>query len=118
MNKRLLFGIVSCGLLAGFAIYWVNKTVNKDSVNQLNEELLNGNDSLDLKTEHWIEDTVMDIDAIKMQSVNSMNDRHKVAALVVKESIEKINENVDLPSDHKEEFDSMFEELNMLSKEI
>ncbi len=117
MLKRLLFGIVSCGLLVGFAIYWVSKSVNRESVNKQNEMLLKENDSLDISPEYKTEENAIELDVIKMQSFKSMYDRHKAAAQVVKESIEKTNKNVDLPSEHEEEFDSMFEELNMLSKE-
>lgn len=117
MKKKTLFGIIGCGLLIGAAIYWVAKSVNKDSVNKYNEELLNEKDSMDISPEHITEENAADLDEIKKQSANSMYDRHKAAAQVVKESMEKINKNAHLPSEHEEEFDSMFEELDMLSEE-
>ncbi|MDS0526590.1 hypothetical protein NNC19_12935 [Clostridium sp. SHJSY1] len=116
MKKKSLFGIIGCGLLIGATIYLVIKSVNKDSVNKHNEELLNEKDSMDISPEHITEDNAVDLDEIKMQSANSMYDRHKAAAQVVKESMEKINENPDLPSEHEEEFYSMLEELDMLSE--
>lgn len=103
--------------MIGAAIYWVNKSVNKDSVNKNNEELLNGKDSMGISPEHITEDNTVNLDAIKMQSANYIYDGHKTAAQVVKESMEKINENAHLYSEHEEEFDGMFEELDMLSEE-
>ena len=117
MKKKSLFGIIGCGLLIGAAIYWVAKSVNKDSFNKHNEGLLNEKDSMDISPEHITEENAVDLDEIKKQSVNSMYDRHKAAAQVVKESMEKINKNAHLPSEHEEELDSMFEELDMLSEE-
>lgn len=117
MEKKSLFGIIGCGLLIGAALYWVNKSVNKDSVNKHNEEFLNKKDSMGISREHITEENAVDLDEIKIQSANSIYDRHKAAAQVVKESMEKINENVPLHSEHEEEFGSMFEELDMLSEE-
>lgn len=117
MNKKSLFGILGCGLLIGATIYWVIKSVNKDSINNYNEELLNEKNSMDTTPEHIKDDNAVDLDEIEMQSANSMYARHKAAAQVVKESMEKINENADLPSQYEKEFDRMFEELDMLSEE-
>ena len=122
MKKRSLFGIIGCGLLIGGVIYGVTKSVNKhsvnkNSVNKHNEELLNEKDLMDISPDHITEGNAVDLDVIKLQSVNSIYNRHKVAAQVIKESMEKINKNADLPSEHEDEFDSMFEELDILSEE-
>lgn len=116
MKKRLLFGIVGCGVIVGSAIYWLIKSAYKDSVRKHNEALSKDKDTVDISPAHITEDNAIDLDAVKMRSANSIYDRHKVAAQVAKESMEKTFENTDLPSKHKEEFDSMFEELDMLSE--
>ena len=115
MMKKTLFGIISCGLLIGVSTYWIIKYLKKISKNN-NEEMLNEKDSMNISPKHVTEDDEVDLDAIKKKSANSMYDRHKEAAQVIKESIEKTNENVELPSEHEEEFDNMFEELDVLSE--
>lgn len=79
MKKRSLFGIIGCGLLIGAAIYRVTKSVNKHTVNKRNEEL-NEKDLMDITPEYITEDNLVDLDAKKMQSANSMYYRHKAAA--------------------------------------
>lgn len=117
MDKKSLFGIIGCGLLIGAAIYCVNKSGNKDSVNKYDGALLNAKDSMGVSPEHITEDNVVDLDVIKLQSANSIYDRHKTAVQVAKESMEKINKNVHLQSNKEEEFSRMLEELDMLSEE-
>lgn len=111
MKKKSFLGIIGCGILLGAAIYWVNKSINKDSVSKQNEDLLS---EMDVSQEHTIEDTAVDFEAIKIQSAISMDDRHKAASQIINESLEKIYENSDLSSEHQEEFDSMLEELDKL----
>lgn len=116
MKKRLLFGIVGCGVLVGSAIYLMIKSAYKDSVRKHDEELSKDKDTDDIWPAYITEDNTIDLDEIKIKSANSIYDRHKAAAQVVKESMEKIYENTNLPNKHKEEFDSMFEELDKLSE--
>lgn len=117
MNNKSLLGLIGCGLLIGVTIYLVAKSDNKDSTNKHNEESSNEKKSMNISPVHIIDDNAIDLDAIKMQSANSMYNRHKAAVQVVKKSMEKINENADLPIECEKEFDSMLEELDMLSEE-
>lgn len=117
MKGKSLFGVIGCTLLVGAAIIWVIRRVKRDSVNECNEDSQREKYPMDISPEYITEDHVVGLDAVKIQSANSMYDRHKAAAQVIHESVEKINENTDLPSVHENDFDNMFDELDMLSEE-
>ena len=116
MRKKSLSSIIGYGLLIGAALYWGNKFVNKDSFNDYNEDSTKEKDLMDISPEKTLENDVINLDVIKMQSANSMYDRHEYASQVVKESIKKINENTYLTSEHEEEFNIMFAEVDILSE--
>lgn len=117
MKKLSLFGITGYGLLIGTGVYLVIKYVNKNLINNKNKSMSNGKTLIDIKQKDMKNYDEIDLDTIKMQSANSMYNRHKEAAKVVKDSIEKINENIDLPSEHEKEFNDIFKELDNLSEE-
>ena len=116
MKKRLLFGIVGCGVLVGSAIYWMIKSAYKDSGRKYTEELSKDKDTVDISPAQITDDNAIDLDTVKMRSANIIYDRHKAAAQVAKETMEKIYENTELPSKHKDEFDSLSEELDTLAE--
>lgn len=114
MNKKLLFSFIGAGLLVGAAILSI---INRKPANKHSAVIGNRTDFMDIPKEDTSEVDTFDLDEIKMQAAGSIYDRHEVAAQIIKESAEKMNENTDLSNKHKEEFDSMLDDLDSLSEE-
>lgn len=117
MKKLSLFGITGYGLLIVGGVYWAAKYINKNSTNNKDKAIVNQKTFIDITQESEKNFNEINLDEIKRKSAGSMYDRHKEAAQVVKDSIGKINENIDLPSEHEKEFNDIFKELDNLSEE-
>lgn len=118
MKKISLFGVIGYGVLVGAIIVWIVKHADENLNNNQKEKISNEKNAIDNSQKDIKNYNEVDLNNIRTQSVNSMNTRHKEAVQVVKDSIEKVNTNVDVPCQYKKDFDNMFEELDNLSEEM
>jgi hypothetical protein len=116
LKNGALFGIFSCGLLIGTAVYMLIKHMNKDISNGNKGEQFE-EESLILSHEKDVESETVNLDEVRTQSASSIYNRHKEAAEIVREAMENINDNPEVISEHKKEFDSILDELDVLSEE-
>lgn len=116
MKKRALFGIFSCGLLIGTAVYMMVKYMNKDISNGNKGERFE-EDSLILSLEKEEESETINLVEVRTQSASSIYNRHKEAAEIVRKAMENINDNPIVISEHEKEFDSMLDDLDVFSEE-
>ena len=104
MKKRILFGVWGFGLAAGTTVYMLLKHKNKGTSDNQNEE------ALDIS----IAENTESFNEVKEQSIMSISNRHKDAAEIIRQAMEKINDNSEVVSKHKNEFDSMLNDLDKL----
>ena len=116
MNKRLLFGIIGGGIAIVSVVHMLTKYFGKGKVDNKNKKTYD-EDSRDFSS---VEIAASDADSIeksRTQSASSIYKRHQEAAELIRDIMENSNEIIEVPSEHKDEFDSMLNELDIISEE-
>lgn len=112
MNKKMLFGLV--GLIAGAGILRIIKHLNEKSAVNFSKEVENKISCKSIPIKYTSKINNVNLDEMRMDSANSIQDRHKVAAQVMKETVEKISENTKLTNNNDQDFDNMLDDLDIL----
>lgn len=115
MKNKVLFGLISCGLLIGTTVYTLIIKKKKMNFNDSGKGI-DKNDSVIVSNENNIEQELVDFYDVKTESASSIYNRHKEASEIIKESMENINRNSEVNSEHKHEFDDMLDDLDALSE--
>jgi hypothetical protein len=115
MKSKIWFGVIGCGLFIGTIVLLIKK-MNKNSYDIIDNNKDNNENSFSVSSETESERKFVNVDDAKIHFAGSVYNRHKQAAEVIKETMENINKNSEVHNNHKEEFDSMMDDLNMLSE--
>lgn len=113
----IFMGAVVAGIIGAIAINLIEKAIEKQRKAEIvGEHIDKGNEILIVQRKiHYLNEEKFA--HIKEEVASTIRERHEEAANYIKDSMEKINENADFSIEHDEEFESMSEDLDMLSEE-
>lgn len=118
--KKVVSGIIGCGLLAGVVVYFISKKGNKQhNEANTNKECtpLNGEDRKSGDVLENIESVDIDIKASREKAASSISERHKEAAKIVNKSMGAIFNEDEKTGMHANELSDISNELDELLKE-
>lgn len=116
MKKCTIFDIIGVGIVASVCTYMLVKHIHKD----IFEDSSEGHTDENVLDFSLIESNINNVDSIneiRVQAFSNIYNRHREAAEVIRDTVENMNGNTEVISEHKEEFDNMLYDLNMLSEE-
>lgn len=113
--KKVVSGIIGCGLLAGVVVYFISKKGNKQ-----HNEANNNKECTQLKSDDKkVGDVFEDIDTTvsRTKAVSTISERHKEASKLIKESMGSIFNADEKKGMHANELSDISDELDELLKE-
>lgn len=110
--KGIVLGIIGCAIAIGTSIFLFSKLSKKSSEAQSDNFGKNMN-----CTNNDSRKNTQAAKEYKSEIIRTMEERHKVAANIIRESIDKINDNSSNQSEHEDEFVDIFDDLDDLMSE-
>lgn len=116
MKKLTLSGIIIF-MVFGITTAFLVRLQNKKNHDTLKNYPTKDTDPKTDISNSPIENDEISLGNIKMKSSSNIVERHNEATKIIKESLQKINEESDVAGNGKSEFDKMLDDLDRLSKD-
>lgn len=117
MRKQISIGIIG-GLAIGTVAYILVKHKKERQRQDCNTNSKTYDEnSVEFSTVEIVENDADSIKEARIKTASSIYNRHAEAAKVIGEIMNDANENIETSSEHKDEFDSILDELDILTKE-
>jgi len=111
--KGIIWGIIGCAVAVGATMLILSKLLKKPSEAQ-SADSSNNKDYAN----NDVQNTAEAVAEFKSEVLQTMKERHKATANIIRESVENINDDTPSQSEHEDEFNDMFNDLdNLMSEE-